>query len=110
MKVCVAGLGAVGGLLAARLAQAGHEVSALARGATLAAVRERGLVLTTTAGDRVTAALRASDRAADLGTADLLIVAGQNPGTNHPRMLSALEKAKRNGATIVADEGSAPNA
>src|SRR6478609_8699112 len=38
----------------------------------------------------------------DVHNADLLIVAGQNPGTNHPRMLSALEKAKRNGATIIA--------
>jgi molybdopterin-dependent oxidoreductase alpha subunit len=37
----------------------------------------------------------------DLHRADLIIVAGQNPGTNHPRMLSALEKAKRGGATIV---------
>ena len=34
--------------------------------------------------------------------ADLIIVAGQNPGTNHPRMLSALEEAKRRGARIVA--------
>ncbi|WP_396658589.1 FdhF/YdeP family oxidoreductase [Microbacterium sp.] len=38
----------------------------------------------------------------DVHRADLIIIAGQNPGTNHPRMLSALEKAKRNGATIVA--------
>ena len=38
----------------------------------------------------------------DIHNADLLIIAGQNPGTNHPRMLSALEKAKKNGATIVA--------
>jgi len=38
----------------------------------------------------------------DIHEADLLIVAGQNPGTNHPRMLSALEKAKARGATIVA--------
>ncbi|WP_457099142.1 FdhF/YdeP family oxidoreductase [Microbacterium sp. P5_E9] len=38
----------------------------------------------------------------DVHNADLLIVAGQNPGTNHPRMLVALEKAKRNGATIIA--------
>ncbi|MFG6476732.1 FdhF/YdeP family oxidoreductase [Microbacterium sp. P06] len=38
----------------------------------------------------------------DIHRADLLIVAGQNPGTNHPRMLSALEKAKQNGATIIA--------
>ncbi|KQZ83086.1 hypothetical protein ASD56_12170 [Microbacterium sp. Root166] len=38
----------------------------------------------------------------DIHDADLLIVAGQNPGTNHPRMLSALEKAKSRGATIIA--------
>ncbi|MFD9445924.1 FdhF/YdeP family oxidoreductase [Streptomyces sp. NPDC060006] len=37
----------------------------------------------------------------DLYQADLIIVAGQNPGTNHPRMLSALEKAKSNGARII---------
>ncbi|MGH3259328.1 MAG: FdhF/YdeP family oxidoreductase [Streptosporangiaceae bacterium] len=34
--------------------------------------------------------------------ADLILIAGQNPGTNHPRMLTALEKAKRRGARIIA--------
>jgi molybdopterin-dependent oxidoreductase alpha subunit len=38
----------------------------------------------------------------DIHDAELLIVAGQNPGTNHPRMLSALEKAKQKGAKIIA--------
>ncbi|MEU9102839.1 FdhF/YdeP family oxidoreductase [Streptomyces xanthophaeus] len=37
----------------------------------------------------------------DLHQADLIIVAGQNPGTNHPRMLSALDKAKSAGAKII---------
>ncbi|MET7367200.1 FdhF/YdeP family oxidoreductase [Streptomyces sp. NPDC005566] len=37
----------------------------------------------------------------DLHQADLIIVAGQNPGTNHPRMLSALEEAKAAGAKII---------
>lgn len=37
----------------------------------------------------------------DMHQADLIIVAGQNPGTNHPRMLSALEKAKSAGAKII---------
>jgi len=32
----------------------------------------------------------------------LILIAGQNPGTNHPRMLTALEEAKKNGASIVA--------
>lgn len=38
----------------------------------------------------------------DLEFADLIVIAGQNPGTNHPRMLSTLEAAKRNGAKIIA--------
>ncbi|MCX5014537.1 FdhF/YdeP family oxidoreductase [Streptomyces sp. NBC_00555] len=37
----------------------------------------------------------------DLHQAELIIVAGQNPGTNHPRMLSALEQAKSAGAKII---------
>ncbi len=37
----------------------------------------------------------------DVVGADLIVVAGQNPGTNHPRMLTALEQAKERGATIV---------
>ncbi|KLI07241.1 hypothetical protein ACT17_00335 [Mycolicibacterium conceptionense] len=38
----------------------------------------------------------------DVTEADLILIAGQNPGTNHPRMLSVLEKAKGNGAKIIA--------
>jgi len=37
----------------------------------------------------------------DIHHASLIVVAGQNPGTNHPRMLSALEEAKGNGAKII---------
>ncbi len=75
MKVCVAGLGAVGGLVAARLALAGHEVSALARGATLAAVQERGLALTAADRGRRVARIRAAPTATDLPVPELLIVA-----------------------------------
>ncbi|MFJ8447613.1 FdhF/YdeP family oxidoreductase [[Kitasatospora] papulosa] len=38
----------------------------------------------------------------DLHHTDLILVVGQNPGTNHPRQLSALEEAKRNGARVIA--------
>ncbi|RZD91090.1 FdhF/YdeP family oxidoreductase [Streptomyces albidoflavus] len=38
----------------------------------------------------------------DIHEADLVFVVGQNPGTNHPRMLSALEETKRNGGQVVA--------
>jgi molybdopterin-dependent oxidoreductase alpha subunit len=37
----------------------------------------------------------------DLYRAELIVLAGQNPGTNHPRMLSALETAKKRGAQII---------
>lgn len=38
----------------------------------------------------------------DFYEAEVILILGQNPGTNHPRMLSALQKAKKNGATIIA--------
>ena len=37
----------------------------------------------------------------DLYDADVILIIGQNPGTNHPRMLSALQKAKQNGAKVI---------
>lgn len=37
----------------------------------------------------------------DFEHAEIILIFGQNPGTNHPRMLSSLEKAKRNGAKII---------
>lgn len=43
MKICVVGAGAIGGMLAARLAHSGQEVSVIARGPHLAAIRDRGL-------------------------------------------------------------------
>ena len=45
MKICVYGLGAIGGFFAARLAGSGVDVSAIARGATLEAVNRDGLTL-----------------------------------------------------------------
>jgi molybdopterin-dependent oxidoreductase alpha subunit len=38
----------------------------------------------------------------DFEKADGIFILGQNPGTNHPRMMTTLERAKKNGATIVA--------
>jgi molybdopterin-dependent oxidoreductase alpha subunit len=37
----------------------------------------------------------------DIHEAEVILIIGQNPGTNHPRMLTALQKAKRNGAKII---------
>lgn len=38
---------------------------------------------------------------ADFNKAEVIVILGQNPGTNHPRMLTALQKAKKNGAKII---------
>ena len=75
MKVCVYGAGAIGGYLAVELAQvAGVEVSAIARGGHLAAIREKGLRLLI--GEETRAArLQASDDPADLGRQDFVIIA-----------------------------------
>ncbi len=45
---------------------------------------------------------KASIRLEDLEDTDLIIIIGQNPGTNAPRMMSSLQKAKENGAKIIA--------
>ena len=74
MKVCVVGAGAIGGLLGARLADAGHEVSLVARGAHLAGIRAGGLAIKDDAGVR-SRALPASDEPADFGPQDVVVVA-----------------------------------
>jgi 2-dehydropantoate 2-reductase len=78
MKIAVVGMGAVGGLMAGRLAAAGFEVAALARGPTLAALRERGLQVLT-GEQELSAPIRASDDARELGPQDLVIVALKGP-------------------------------
>ena len=78
MKVAIVGLGAVGGLIAARMAAAGHRVSALARGATLARVRQRGLIVDA-GGARSIARIDASDDAMAIGPQELVVVALKAP-------------------------------
>lgn len=79
MKVCIAGAGAIGSLLGARLAASGKAtVSALARGQTLAQLRERGWRLHTPEGV-IQAPVCASDDITDLGIPDLLIIATKGP-------------------------------
>jgi 2-dehydropantoate 2-reductase len=73
MRVCVFGAGAVGGHLAAKLAAAGHEVSAVARGANLAALQNHGIALREGA-RTYSGRLRASENARDLGAQDVVFV------------------------------------
>ena len=79
MKVCIVGAGAIGGFIGTKLAAAGRaEVSALARGATLAALRQHGWRMNSAAG-LVSAPAHASDSAAELGAQDLVVIAVKGP-------------------------------
>ncbi len=71
-KICIYGAGAVGGHMAARLAQGGLDISVVARGAHLAAIRANGLRLVTPDED-FTVRVSASDDPAELGPQDLVI-------------------------------------
>ena len=74
MKICIYGAGAVGGLIAARLAAQGHAVSVVARGAHLTAIRERGLRVRFEGRETVARIAADSDPAA-FGPQDYVIVA-----------------------------------
>ena len=82
-KICIYGAGAIGGWMGARLAAQGGAVSAVARGATLAALRTHGLRLREAGADGAVAerafAVQASDSPFDLGPQDLVIVAVKAP-------------------------------
>jgi len=73
MRICVFGAGSIGGNFATRLAGAGNEVSIVARGAHLQAIQQRGLTMIS--GERrLVAEVKASDRPADLGPQDAVLV------------------------------------
>ncbi len=76
MKICVVGAGSIGGYLAVTLAKAGHEITVIARGAHLAAIRAKGLRLIGEDGaENVAHNLSATDQISSAGTHDLVILA-----------------------------------
>lgn len=78
MRVCIAGAGAIGCTLTARLVESGQPVSLLARGRTLAALRENGIRLTDLDGEH-RVAVSASDDCRALGEQDLLFICTKAP-------------------------------
>lgn len=75
MRICVFGAGAIGGLVGAKLALKGEaEVSLIARGPHLAAMRDKGLTLKSEKGE-ITVKVRATDKAAELGPQDYVFLA-----------------------------------
>ncbi len=75
MKVCVVGAGAIGGYMAVRLAHAGHDISAIARGPHLAAIRANGLTLIEAEQELVATKITATDRITDVGPQDVVLLA-----------------------------------
>src|SRR5262245_21114218 len=73
MRICIFGAGAVGGHVAAKLAARGHEVSVVARGAHLEAMRNNGIALVHGA-ETIRGRVRAAERAAGLGLQDFVFV------------------------------------
>ncbi|MBI2780678.1 MAG: 2-dehydropantoate 2-reductase [Chloroflexi bacterium] len=73
MKVAVFGAGAVGGYLGACLARGGADVTFIARGAHLEAMREHGLTLVTPEGERSNVAVHATDDPAQIGPVDIVL-------------------------------------
>jgi 2-dehydropantoate 2-reductase len=80
MKICIYGGGAIGGLIGARLAQAGHAISVVARGANLTAILKDGLRIRTSDDAVRTVRVDADENADKFGLQDYVIVAvkGQN--------------------------------
>jgi len=74
MRICIFGAGAIGGYMAARLAQAGADVSVVARGPHLQAMQTRGLTLIEEGADPLVVKVRATADPSELGPQDYLIV------------------------------------
>jgi 2-dehydropantoate 2-reductase len=75
MRIAVVGAGAVGGYFGGRLAQAGEDVTFVARGEHLEAIRDHGLEVRSTEGDFTIHPARATDDPGEVGTVDAALVA-----------------------------------
>jgi 2-dehydropantoate 2-reductase len=81
MKIAVMGSGGLGGYYGALLARAGHDVTFIARGAHLVALRENGLQVKSVHGDFTVAPVQATDTPAEVGPVDLVLVCVKTPDT-----------------------------
>src|SRR5258708_18781698 len=76
-KICVVGAGAIVGLLAAKFALAGEDVTVIDQGAHLAAIQNNGLKLEWHDGKVQTARMKAVNKAAEAGKQDIIVRAGE---------------------------------
>lgn len=98
MKFAVVGAGGVGGYFGGRLAQAGEDVTFIARGEHLAAIRRDGLRVSSIAGDCLVAPAQAAANPAEVGEVDCIIVAVK--GWQLPQVASQLRPVM-GGDTVV---------
>lgn len=98
MRFCIVGSGAVGGYFGAKLAHAGHDVTFLARGAHLAAIRERGLTVKSSLGT-FTVRGPAEDRPERVGPVDVAILAVKT--YSNPEALPMLKVIMRDEAIAL---------
>src|SRR6185369_118895 len=99
MKICIYGAGAVGGLVAGRLAQNGHEVSVVARGAHLTSIREKGLRIRSPEGKEDSVKLKADSDPSKLGPQDCVFVAVK--GQNLPEVAERIGPLVGAGTSII---------
>jgi len=105
MKICVFGAGAIGGYMGAKLAEAGADVSLVARGPHLAAMREKGLTLIE-GGKTRTFEVTATDDPAELGPQDYVIVTLKAHSV--PPVVEKMQPLIGNGTTIVSGVNGVP--
>ena len=98
MRFCIVGSGAVGGYFGAKLAHAGHDVTFVARGAHLEAIRSRGLAVKSVLGD-FTARGAAEDRAEPVQPVDVAILAVKT--YSNPDALPMLKTIMRDNAVAL---------
>jgi 2-dehydropantoate 2-reductase len=98
MKICIYGAGAVGGLIAGRLAQAGHAVSVVARGAHLTAILRDGLKIEAD-GRQTAIRMRANNDPEKLGPQDCVIVAVK--GQSLPEVAAGIAPLLEENTSIV---------
>ncbi|CAM4309111.1 2-dehydropantoate 2-reductase [Palleronia rufa] len=105
MRICVFGAGAIGGYMGAKLAQAGADVSLVARGPHLAAMQKNGLTLIED-GDRTTVPVAVSEAPRDLGPQDYVIVTLKAHSV--PGVVAKMQPLIGDGTTVVSGVNGVP--
>ena len=106
MKICIFGAGAIGGYLGVKLANAGIDVSLVARGSHLEAMQTNGLTLLEDQNDPVTVSVTASDDPAELGAQDFVIITLKAHSV--PTVVGQIQPLIRPNTTIVSGVNGVP--